>query len=78
MTTFDTFFAMGGYAEFVWTAYALTGVVMIGLLVVSVSALRSDRKILENLQAQVRPRRGQPSDQDTPSDDISNGDDREA
>jgi heme exporter protein D len=74
MTFFETFFAMGGYAEFVWPAYALTAVVMIGLLVVSMSALRSDRKHLENLQRHVRPQRGQISDQLASNQETPNGD----
>ena len=35
------FFAMGGYAAFVWPAYGVAAVVLIGLLVQSLRALRA-------------------------------------
>jgi len=36
----SSFFAMGGYARFIWPAYALAALVLIGLLVVSLRQLR--------------------------------------
>ena len=38
--TVSSFFAMGGYAAFVWPAYALAGAVLVGLLLVSLRQLR--------------------------------------
>jgi len=35
------FFAMGGYAAFVWPAYGVAAVVLIGLLVQSLRVLRA-------------------------------------
>jgi heme exporter protein D len=35
-----TFLAMGGYAGFVWPAYALAAIVLVGLLVGSLRQLR--------------------------------------
>jgi len=39
-TAIQSFFAMGGYAGFVWPAYALATTVLIGLLAVSLRQLR--------------------------------------
>jgi heme exporter protein D len=36
----QTFFAMGGYAGFVWPAYALAAVLLVGLLALSLRRLR--------------------------------------
>jgi heme exporter protein D len=38
--TIRTFLAMGGYAGFVWPAYALAAIVLLGLLAVSLRQLR--------------------------------------
>ena len=35
-----TFFAMGGYAGFVWPAYALAAILLVGLLAASLRQLR--------------------------------------
>ena len=40
------FFDMGGYAAFVWPGYAITAVVMIGLIVTSI---RSNRQALHQM-----------------------------
>lgn len=48
---------MGGYAEFVWPAFAVTIVVMVALLIVSQRALRADRITLESLESVRKPRR---------------------
>jgi heme exporter protein D len=47
---------MGGYAWFVWPAYGFSAVVMIGLVVTTLTALRRDKKILAALEA-ANPRR---------------------
>jgi heme exporter protein D len=51
------YLAMGGYAAFVWPAYGLAAVVLIGLLIVSVRSLRAREAEIEAVDA-TRPRRG--------------------
>ena len=51
------FFAMGGYAAFVWPSYALTAAVMLGFLVAGRQSLRARRRALERLEAQLPSRR---------------------
>lgn len=54
------YFAMGGYAAYVWPSYGLTAVVMIGLLVMSLRELKDNEatlKALENLRPGRRARR---------------------
>jgi heme exporter protein D len=41
MDGMSQFFAMGGYAAFVWPAYGVAAVVLIGLLVQSLRVLRA-------------------------------------
>ena len=48
------FFHMGGYAAFVWIAYGITFLVMIGLLAATIGRLRARRKQLQDLDAVVR------------------------
>ncbi len=45
------FFAMGGYAGFVWSAYAVAAAVMTGLLVQTLRSLRARTAELESLGA---------------------------
>lgn len=40
------FFAMGGYAGFIWPAYGIAALVLVGLLVVSMHQLRQAREML--------------------------------
>jgi len=55
----ESFFAMGGYAGFVWPAFGLTALVMIWLLVATLRRLREREKALAALQAaHPRPARG--------------------
>jgi len=51
------YLAMGGYAAFVWPAYAVASLVLAGLFWQSVHAYRRRQRELERLQ-QGRPRRG--------------------
>ncbi|MFP6745605.1 MAG: heme exporter protein CcmD [Alphaproteobacteria bacterium] len=44
------FFAMGGYAAYVWPALAVTAVVMAGLYIQSHRALHADEAELDALQ----------------------------
>lgn len=51
-----SFFEMGGYAGYVWPAYAVTAVVMGALLVASLRTLRNRETEFRLLQ-QARPER---------------------
>jgi heme exporter protein D len=42
-----TFFAMGGFARFVWPAYGVAVVVLVGLLVHSLASYRRARRELD-------------------------------
>ena len=48
---------MGGYAVFVWPAYALAALVMIALAVDSFRQLRAQHRALQRLEAAAPPRR---------------------
>ena len=58
MDAIRDYLAMGGYAGFVWPAYAITLGAMIWLVVDSLRKLRADRKTLEALQQDSPHRRG--------------------
>jgi heme exporter protein D len=45
-----SFLAMGGYAAYVWPAYGLTVIVLVGLLLWSLGAYRRRQRELERLQ----------------------------
>lgn len=47
METVDQFLAMGGYARFVWPAYALAVLVMGGLLIETLVTYRKRRRALD-------------------------------
>jgi len=51
---------MGGYARFVWPAYAVTAIVLIGLLWASLRGWRRQRSLLELLSEGRRARRRHP------------------
>lgn len=51
------FFAMGGYAAYVWPAYALAALVMVGILVASIRELRSREATLKALEGSRPARR---------------------
>jgi len=46
------FFAMGGYAAFVWSAYAVAMVVLCGLLGISFKSMREREALVEVLRTQ--------------------------
>ena len=46
------FFDMGGYAAFVWPAYAITTLVLVGLLVVTIRRLSQNRRRVAKLEAE--------------------------
>lgn len=52
-----SYFEMGGYAAFVWPSYALTALVLLGILATSLRSMRSREAQLKVLQ-QSRPHRG--------------------
>ena len=54
----SAFLDMGGYAAFVWPSFAITAVVLVGMLVASLRWLRSTEAALNALQAERRARRG--------------------
>jgi len=53
------FLAMGGYAAFVWPAYGLAALVLIGLLVGTLKTLRASETTLKALEGSRPPRRRQ-------------------
>jgi heme exporter protein D len=56
MATLRDFLAMGGYASFVWPAYAVAAIVLAGVSLHSLAAYWRCQRELARLQ-QVRPRR---------------------
>ena len=48
----STFLDMGGYAAFVWPSYAITALVLVGMLVASLRWLRSTEATLAALKAE--------------------------
>ena len=56
----QSFLAMGGYGTFVWPAYALTAVVIIGMLVTTLRRLRALQSELAQLTVSGAPRAGPP------------------
>jgi len=50
MEQVQTFLAMGGYGFFVWPAFALTAVILIGMLVTTLRHLRAVQSDLARLQ----------------------------
>jgi heme exporter protein CcmD len=56
MTGFETWAAMGGYAVFVWPAYATALVVLGGAAVVSWWRYRASLRALDRLQREPRVR----------------------
>ena len=50
MNALTEYFAMGGDGRFIWSAYAVASVILIGLLAMSVSGYRARRLELNALQ----------------------------
>jgi len=57
VNAFGVYFAMGGYAVYVWPAYGLTFAVLAGLAVFSWQRYRQSARLLERLQRELGPRR---------------------
>ncbi|HEY1721504.1 MAG TPA: heme exporter protein CcmD [Magnetospirillaceae bacterium] len=58
MSGLDTFLSMGGYARFVWPAYGVAALVLIGMAVQAVGAYRRTKAALEAAQGNKRGRGG--------------------
>jgi heme exporter protein D len=54
MAALDHFLAMGGYARFVWPAYAVALIVMGGLLIESLVTYRKRRRALDDAEKRRR------------------------
>ncbi len=50
------YFAMGGYAAYVWPAYAVTVAMLVGTLVATLSGLRRREAMVKALEAARPPR----------------------
>jgi heme exporter protein D len=59
MDALSSFLNMGGYAGFIWPAYAIAAAVLAGLLVISRRALRDAERTLDRL---TPPEDGAPED----------------
>ncbi len=51
------FFAMGGYADFVWPAYGLAALVLVWLVVSTLRSLKLQGKLLADLEERLPHRR---------------------
>ncbi|WP_119679850.1 heme exporter protein CcmD [Indioceanicola profundi] len=51
------FFAMGGYAVYIWTSYGLAALILVGLLLASIRSLRANEQVLTALEAAQGERR---------------------
>ena len=54
------YFAMGGHAVFVWSAYAVATLVMVGMLLVSLRSLRRQQQAVRLLEEARGRRRDEP------------------
>jgi len=70
MTGADDFWAMGGYAGFVWPAYAITLAALVLLLVTALRAQRQAERALAVLEG-ARVRRRVPASSDKPAGDLA-------
>lgn len=57
MNVLDTYFAMGGYAVYVWPAYGLAAAALGGLTLLSWRRYRNSARNLQRLQRQLGRRR---------------------
>lgn len=49
----NSFFSMGGYADYVWPAYGIAALVLIAMTVASVCRLQQARRTLARLEGEV-------------------------
>ena len=59
----EEFFQMGGYAKFIWSAYIIVALVLIGLWVISQRFQRSSAEILKKLNDKSRRESEKPSNE---------------
>ena len=64
MQSVSDFFAMGGYAGFIWSAYGAAAVILLGLLIASLRELRARQAEIAALEAASPRRRRQPQEAD--------------
>ena len=69
----NSWFAMGGYAIFVWPAYALTLVVLVLLAILSFRAARSRAARLRQLQAASPHRQRRAGLKAAPAEEVRDG-----
>jgi heme exporter protein D len=64
MDAVNQFFHMGGYATFIWPAYAVAAIVLAGLAAWSVVGARRQKRLLDSLprRRDSRPDEGPDSD----------------
>ena len=60
MESLSEFFAMGGYAPYIWPAYLIAAVILVTLLGLSIRDLRRNEGLLKTLRA---ARRGAQADE---------------
>ena len=63
MDRIETYLAMGGYWAYVWSALAVTAVVMAGQVVTTLRTLRRREAALAELEARRQRRRASPGKQ---------------
>ncbi len=54
MESLSEFFAMGGYAAYIWPAYLLAAVILVTLLGLSIRDLTRNETLLKTLRAERR------------------------
>ena len=59
----EEFFQMGGYAKFIWSAYIIVALVLIGLWVISQRFQRSSAETLKKLNDKSRRELEKPSNE---------------
>lgn len=64
------FFDMGGYGGFIWPAWGIAALVLTGLIVASVRAMRTRERELAALEAAAPRRRRRKS---APEDSVADG-----
>jgi heme exporter protein CcmD len=69
-TNVTGYLAMGGYGAYVWSAFAIALLLMVGLFVQSRQAARKREAELEALRLQVRPARARATRQMRPRREV--------
>jgi heme exporter protein D len=59
------FFAMGGYAAFIWPAYIVGALLMVGLLILSLRSMRQREALVETLRSSRRADRKEHTETDS-------------